>query len=422
MIRMQKVIQIYKKIVHTGTNKKFSDINNKYTKLVNIYVLICLHASLVFYISDLIFLDKPLTAHITAYISQLQLIIILILNQKHYFNAAKLLWIAYLFIYINISTCTVNPGIYTEYYFLLVPGICLAIYQKNTIPIIATLLGYFCFFAPYYFWDIYPENHPNKTQFIVVGVLFYCVYAIINYFKKLNAKNEAKLLVAYEELEKRKKLEIADLQLQSLKSQMNPHFIFNALNSIQEYIILNQKRLASDYLGKFADLIRAYLNHSMKDAIALKEEIACLEMYLELEKLRFEDTLSYCINYKHHQSLERIMIPTMLIQPYVENALKHGLLHRKNNRILSIDFDINVQTKMVVCTIIDNGVGRKKSEEYKAKKLRKHTSFASKANENRLQLINMNMEKERQAKIIITDLYEKDKASGTKVVLTIPYL
>ena len=203
---------------------------------------------------------------------------------------------------------------------------------------------------------------------------------------------------------------------------MNPHFIFNALNSIQEYIILNQKRLASDYLGKFADLIRAYLNHSMKDAIALKEEIACLEMYLELEKLRFEDTLFYCINYKHHQSLERIMIPTMLIQPYVENALKHGLLHRKNNRILSIDFDINVQTKMVVCTIIDNGVGRKKSEEYKAKKLRKHTSFASKANENRLQLINMNMEKERQAKIIITDLYEKDKASGTKVVLTIPYL
>ena len=136
-------------------------------------------------------------------------------------------------------------------------------------------------------------------------------------------------------------LTFSPLKLENLRSQMNPHFIFNALNSIQEYILLNQKNLASDYLGKFADLIRMYLNHSTKGTITLSEEIEALNQYLELEKLRFEDSLDYQIQLPNEIDSETIEIPTMLIQPYVENALKHGLLHRKGNRILSIKFKLD---------------------------------------------------------------------------------
>ncbi|WP_241459862.1 histidine kinase, partial [Aquimarina megaterium] len=130
----------------------------------------------------------------------------------------------------------VNPGIYTEYYFLLIPGISLSIYQKKTLPIIYTLVSIVCFFIPYYYLDIYPKDHPNRINGVVVIILFYCIYAIVNYFKKLNIRNEEKLAQAYQKLEESKKSELALLQLKSLKSQMNPHFIFNSLNSIQDLI------------------------------------------------------------------------------------------------------------------------------------------------------------------------------------------
>ncbi len=105
--------------------------------------------------------------------------------------------------------------------------------------------------------------------------------------------------------------------------------MFNALNSIQEYIILNRTELASSYLAKFAGLMRMYLDYSREELISFSKELETLKLYLELEKLRFEDTLELVVEVDGNIDQEGIMIPTFLLQPYVENAFKHGLLHRK---------------------------------------------------------------------------------------------
>lgn len=128
-----------------------------------------------------------------------------------------------------------------------------------------------------------------KTWWFISIVAFLVLSSIVLYFRRKIKKKEQQRQLEVSKLSLDN--EMVNLKLENLRSQMNPHFIFNALNSIQEYIVLNQKKLASEFLGKFADLIRTYLNHSTKGNITLQEEIDCLEMYLELEKLRFEDKL-----------------------------------------------------------------------------------------------------------------------------------
>ncbi|MES2864914.1 MAG: histidine kinase [Bacteroidota bacterium] len=258
-------------------------------------------------------------------------------------------------------------------------------------------------------------NQPfwKKWWFVLSLLLFAFGIIILFYKNKLRQKEKEKIQAL-----KNAKFEnnLAVLKLENLQSQMNPHFIFNALNSIQEYIILNQKNLASSYLSKFADLIRAYLDHSSKGYISLHEEIDCLNIYLELEKLRFEDKFSYEIN--NLVSDDAVKIPTMLIQPYVENAIKHGLLHKKENRILNISFTHLKEEDSIQCIILDNGVGREK-----ASKLRqtKHQSFATNANEKRLELLNFG--KDKKIGCSIDDLRdENNNPNGTKVTLLIPIL
>ncbi|WP_225035035.1 histidine kinase [Winogradskyella sp. SM1960] len=256
-----------------------------------------------------------------------------------------------------------------------------------------------------------------KTWWFISGLSILVLGSTVVFYRRKIKQKEQQRQIEIKQLSLDN--ELINLKLENLRSQMNPHFIFNALNSIQEYIVLNQKILASIYLGKFADLIRTYLNHSTKGRITLQEEIDCLEMYLELEKLRFEDKLEYAINSSGSLTNGEVYIPTMLIQPYVENALKHGLLHRKTDRILKIDFIINDKTKTVKCVIIDNGVGRDKAEAFKARKNKKHKSFATKATQDRLALFNYG--KQKQVGVTITDLFEDDQPSGTQVEINIPF-
>ncbi|MCH7525475.1 MAG: histidine kinase [Bacteroidetes bacterium] len=216
------------------------------------------------------------------------------------------------------------------------------------------------------------------------------------------------------ELEKQYK----NSELKALKAQMNPHFIFNALNSIQEYILLNQKNLASDYLGKFADLIRNYLHYSDTGLISIAEEVKNLNLYLELEKLRFEDDLSYTITLDNTINSDTSYIPTMIVQPYIENALKHGLLHKKTDRNLKITI-AKVSDELVKCIVEDNGVGRKKSKEINKKNSSKHKSFALKATSERLELLNFGKDK-KIGVVIEYVLNSNDEVEGTKVILTIP--
>lgn len=200
---------------------------------------------------------------------------------------------------------------------------------------------------------------------------------------------------------------------------MNPHFVFNALNSIQEYIVLNEKRLAAKYLGKFADLMRLYLNQSKQKTITLEEEIQAISLYLELEKIRFEESLEYTLKIDKTLDYHNITIPPMLIQPYVENAIKHGLLHKERNRRLSVELKSDKSQKILICEIIDNGIGRKASQKINKTHHIQRLDFASSATKTRLNLLNYDKKKPIGEKTI--DLYDDDKNPiGTKVILHIP--
>ncbi len=205
--------------------------------------------------------------------------------------------------------------------------------------------------------------------------------------------------------------------LTSIKSQMNPHFFYNALNTIQAYIFTNDKRNASIYLSKFSKLTRMILEMSEQEFISLQAEIQALTLYLELEKMRFDDDFEFELKVDHEVDVEMIKIPSMLIQPYAENAIKHGLMHRKGNKHLSIQIVKEAQFLKVI--IDDNGIGRDKSEEMKKVKKEKYTSFSTRANEQRLEILNRNSKLKVVLKIE-DKMDENNRSLGTRVCLFIP--
>ncbi len=205
-------------------------------------------------------------------------------------------------------------------------------------------------------------------------------------------------------------------QLTALKAQMNPHFMFNALNSIQELVLLNDTKSSNLYLGKFSHLMRKILDASDKEEISLQSEIEILNLYLELEKLRFKKDFVFTIDIDEKVDPYSIVIPSMILQPFVENALKHGLLHKKGEKELTIAFEIEKDT--LLCTITDNGIGRDHAQEIKTRQNNSNASFATQATEKRIDLLNTYSKTNYTFEII--DLFENDKAKGTKVIITLP--
>jgi hypothetical protein len=205
--------------------------------------------------------------------------------------------------------------------------------------------------------------------------------------------------------------------LTSVKSQMNPHFFYNALNTIQAYIFSNDKRNASLYLGKFSKLTRMILEMSEKEFISLQEELSALTLYLELEKMRFDEDFYFELNVREGLDVDLIKIPSMLIQPYAENAIKHGLLHRKGDKLLNIS--ISREDIYLKVIIDDNGIGRAKSEEMKKFKKENHNSFSTRANEKRLEILNRNKAQKVLVKIV-DKMTDNHYAKGTQVTLLIP--
>ncbi len=205
-------------------------------------------------------------------------------------------------------------------------------------------------------------------------------------------------------------------QLTALKAQMNPHFMYNALNSIQDLILQSDIKNTNYYLSRFSSLMRKVLDASGSNEITLNDEVEMLELYLELEKLRFGNDFTYSISVQKELDKDEIKLPSLILQLFVENAIKHGLLHKKGEKKLSVDFSLKNNT--LVCTVADNGVGRVRSAEIKQRSALTHQSFATKATEKRLELINSSRQK--KIKLEVIDLMEGEKALGTKVVLEIP--
>lgn len=264
------------------------------------------------------------------------------------------------------------------------------------------------------------NNSKNLSIAIsAIGALILAIVLFI-FYRFRSKKKEEVLSMQLQETEKRLKLEQQTRisELKALQSQMNPHFVFNILNSIQDLILLQDIRSSNKYLGKFSDLFRRILSSSNSGVITISEEIKTLKLYVELEQLRFGDELH--VQFKNdvddHVS-EEFLLPVMFIQPYLENALKHGLLHKTGRKELIVHFYL--EDNSLVCAIDDNGVGRKKALELQFNGDKKHLGFSTQANLERIDLLNTG--RTNKITINVVDKHENSIPSGTTVLLYFPF-
>jgi ligand-binding sensor domain-containing protein len=212
--------------------------------------------------------------------------------------------------------------------------------------------------------------------------------------------------------------QLAEYQLTALQAQMNPHFIFNAINSIQRFILKKSENEAYDYLAKFSKLIRMVLNHSQETTLPLKQELEMLKLYVELEQLRFDNSFDFKITVAPDVNEYELYLPGMLIQPYIENAIWHGLMNLEKTKQGSLHLDIKISGDLLKISIIDNGIGRKLSQTFKKEKA--HPSIGMKLTEQRLLMINK-ISAFESARVTVYDLYaENNVACGTRVDIIIP--
>ena len=246
---------------------------------------------------------------------------------------------------------------------------------------------------------------------------------------EVNKRQRLELEVKYE-AEKRVReseilrLQATRLQMKALRAQMNPHFLFNALNSIQHYITSNEVTFAAKYLSKFAKLMRRSLEYSEQEIISLEEEVEFLHNYLEINaKLRFGDKLSYTITVDEDLEEDIIGVPTMIIQPYVENAIEHGLRPKENGTI-EVNFYATEEDDCLLCVIEDNGVGREKAKELQqaSAKHQDHKSMGTSITEKRLQILHNS--EEATSFVHIIDLVDPATGIplGTRVEVLIPIM
>jgi streptogramin lyase len=208
-----------------------------------------------------------------------------------------------------------------------------------------------------------------------------------------------------------------ELEIQALRAQMNPHFIFNSLNSINMFILENNKLQASEYLSKFSRLVRLILQNSQEAFIPLERELEALRLYLELESLRFDQKFEYKIIVADNVDTTMLKVPPLIIQPYAENAIWHGLMHKKEKGHLEIE--LYQQEEILFCKITDDGIGRKGAAELKSKSASIHKSMGMRITADRIAILQQ--KKQSDTTIKITDLVLPDgDAGGTEVLLKIP--
>ena len=211
---------------------------------------------------------------------------------------------------------------------------------------------------------------------------------------------------------------VTELEMQALRAQMNPHFIFNCLSSINRFILKNETEAASNYLTKFSRLIRTVLTNSKRPFISLEDELDMLGLYLDMEKLRFKDSFDYRIVFVNNIDAGNVFVPPLLLQPFAENAIWHGLMHKEGQGNLTIE--LNIDEKILTCIITDNGIGRNKAAQIKSKTAEKQKSMGLKITKERLAYLNRDNDEEAFFKI--EDVTDADgKLGGTKVILKMKY-
>ncbi|MFD2935492.1 tetratricopeptide repeat-containing sensor histidine kinase [Spirosoma flavum] len=265
---------------------------------------------------------------------------------------------------------------------------------------------------------------------LVVGLAIVSLLALIGYrnirLSRQNATLEAEQLKSRFRVEQMENQHQQDelrrhaeqLEIKALRAQMNPHFIFNCLNSINRYILVNDRMAASDYLTTFATLIRMVLENSGHSLITLADELEMLKLYLELERLRFKNAFNFSITFINALDTGIIRIPPLLLQPFAENAIWHGLMHKDGPG--NIDIAFRLEETILYCIITDDGVGRQQAGNMNAKPAEKRKSLGMQLTAERLALLSS--PNQTDSFFDIEDLVdEQGAATGTKVLLKIPY-
>ena len=248
---------------------------------------------------------------------------------------------------------------------------------------------------------------------VLLSLLFVFIYR--------NIKNHQRTekLVAAERLKSEKASaahKMAELELQSLRAQLNPHFMFNSLNAIQELILKEDNDNSHLYLSRFSDLLRMLLENANQPFVTLRKEINLLELYLSLENLRIPD-LKYSIEIDPSIDSNKITIPNMILQPYIENSIWHGLSHKKGERNLNIR--VSRKNNNIVCEVEDNGVGREMSAELKSLYRKEHRSRGMELLSKRFNLLSK--EYGSEIRTTVEDLHDNGTATGTRVAITVPF-
>jgi len=256
-----------------------------------------------------------------------------------------------------------------------------------------------------------PTPYYLQAWFIGVAILLLIIAIYLTYKYRINSirsQEEAKT-----EVNKR----MAELELKALRSQINPHFMFNSLNSIKDFILQANTEKAAEYLSDFAHLIRRILQHSREKVISLKDELETLVLYVDLEQLRFENAFEFNCIVDDDIDLEDVQIPPMLLQPYIENAIWHGLMHKKEKGNLTLKF--SRKDDSISCVIDDDGIGRDRARELKSLSAVRYKSMGMGITKDRIEILNRMSS--LGISVIVEDKVDSEgNANGTRVTLSIP--
>jgi sensor histidine kinase YesM len=301
--------------------------------------------------------------------------------------------------------------IVSMFYLYKIPGLTSKFFILGTL--LYTILVNISFSEFFLGHELFTSKGLDPMFFTYLGAFLQCIiYATIlgQSVKKIEQKSknaEIRLAFKYKELE--------ELKMTALQSQMNPHFLFNSLNSINNFILKSDIEKASDYITKFSRLIRVILKSSSSLTVPFSEELGILSLYVKLEQMRINGGFEYIVNLDKDINLEEIKVPPLFLQPFIENSIWHGLTHVEGEK--KIILTVSQFENNIVCEIVDNGIGIDKARKESHKKINRRKFFGTKATENRIRLLY----KKTNVKINVSDISEGDK-TGTKVQIVFPHI
>lgn len=387
-----------KSILSVGLNPSLPTTEVRKVKVLNQICTIGVAGSVLFLILDAILFPGDWEKILTLLAGVFMLTMCIWLQSIRQYIFARLLLI---FLTMAIFYSHANhsfQGFYAEYFYLSIPMASLFFFDRSWIHYTFLVISISLFYIPNYFLEIYPEQYFGYSN---VALMFISFFFFVRYFKVLNQKNE-------QALADQKELAVGLIQQKLLLSQLNPHFIFNALEVIQNDVLKNRPERAASSLTKFSKLMRQTLEHSREDFITLSDELESLHNYVAATKIGIRNEFEFSIILDGDIEQAQDMIPPMMIQPFLENAIEHGIAEKTNGEILLKVSKID-QTILVVLT--DNGKGLIKSTDN-----RNYQSLSTSIIRERLQLLS-----QKYARLYTLKVDNRKNNEGVVVEIELPF-